>query len=127
MLSIKSIKKVNDKKVKPGEYIARVTSVTEDANTVGIGAFIVCYEITNPETGAVREFKEKFFSTTANQRTNELAEIMAQLGLEDLDELVDIEFDVEIKTLVTHSGASFPSIVARKVHLPYDAPTEDHN
>ena len=125
MLSIKSIKKVNDKKVKPGEYIARVTAVTDDENTVGIGAFIVHYKLTNPKTGDTKEFKEKFFCTTANQRTNELFLMMDELGLEDLDELVGVEFDVDIKTLVTSSGSSFPSIVCRKHHLPDDAPTED--
>ena len=52
---------------------------------------------------------------------------MDQLGIDDLDDLVGIVFDVDIKTRVTRSGSSFPSIVSRKVHLPDDAPTEDTN
>lgn len=125
MFSVKDFKKEANKKVAPGNYIARVSSVYEDEDTVGCGAIILEYELTDPTDGEVVDFKEKFYKTTANERTKALVKLMEELGIEEIEDIVDAVISVEIKNNVTNDGRSFPSIVSRKIYVSDDTLIEE--
>ena len=124
MFTIKKLKKSPNptKRIKAGTYHATVTAVFDDEKYVAGDAFVLMYTLQCPDGTDAGEFRETFFNLKANTRTKELVALVEKLGINDVDDLIGLRFEVEIRYRVTSHGASLPSIISR---IPISPPTAD--
>ena len=129
MFTIKKLKKSPNptKRIKAGTYHAVVTAVLDDEKYVAGDAFILEYSLQRPDGTDAGEFRETFFNLRANERTKEIVALVEKLGFNDVEDLVGLHFEVEIRYRVTPHGASLPSIINRIPISPpiADAPSEE--
>ena len=102
---------VPPKKAQPGYYQAKVTEVEEPEEYAKGDALNIRYELTDPKTGDSVLFEERFFTSEANPRWEEINTVMDTLGVgEDTEDFVGCEFQVELRYEVKQ-GKKYLNIV----------------
>lgn len=114
-----SAKKSTASRVKAGSYLAEIVSVLDNGKYVEGDAFMIKYQLFDYDGKVIAPFEETFFNYTRYSRTQNLANLLNQLGLKTVDELVGKVIKVEVKYRVTDYNTSLPSIVSR-LPLPTD-------
>ena len=108
--------------IRPGTYLAEVVAVIDSENYAPGDAFIVSYKLYDISGQYVGDFQETFLNNTRNPRTMDLANLMRQLGADDVEKLIGQTILVSIKYRVTDRGYRFPSIESRSPQPPLPVP-----
>lgn len=100
--------------IRPGSYLAEIIAVCDSENYAPGDAFIVSYKLYDFNSQHVGEFQETFLNNIRNPRTKDLANLMRQLGADEVEELIGQTILVSIKYRVTDRGYRLSSIESRE-------------
>ena len=112
--------------LKPGSYLAKVTDVKISDKYVDNGAFIVRYFIYDSKGSFVQNFQETFLNNDANERTQEIVELMKKCNAQYVEDLIGCEIEIDVKLNTLSKGYALPTICSRKlVKLPTQEDTSE--
>lgn len=112
-------KKVSAKpKINPGTYSAVVIKVTEAEGYAPGNAIDVFYNVTEPKTGEVIPFRERFITRPPlNEREKAFEAHLDDLGLEEYDDYVGTKLELEFSKEV-FGRKVYTNITNRRVLTP---------